>query len=60
MDTTNTAAETFTAADARAIFDGALAGEVNADRIAKIELLREFFTNPAFAQALADHAWANR
>lgn len=27
------------------------------DAAARIELAREFFTNPAFAKALADHVW---
>ncbi len=27
------------------------------DQAAKIELAREYFTNPTFAKALADHVW---
>lgn len=38
----------------REIFNAAIAGETDADRIAKVELLREFFCNPAFRVAMAD------
>ena len=46
--------EKMTNTEAREIFDRALAGETNADRIAKVELLREYFTNPSFRAAMAD------
>ncbi len=37
---------------AREIFNAAIAGETDADRIAKVELLREFFCNPEFRAAM--------
>lgn len=40
--------------EAREIFNKALANETNADRIAKVELLREYFTNPAFRAAMEE------
>jgi hypothetical protein len=40
--------------EAREIFNKALEGETNADRIAKVELLREYFTNSTFRAAMAD------
>jgi hypothetical protein len=39
---------------AREIFDQAIATETDADRIAKVELMREYFTSPAFRVALED------
>ncbi len=41
-----------TEAQAREVFDATLAGEKDQDRIAKVELMREFFCNPAFRSAL--------
>lgn len=38
---------------AREIFNAAIAGETNPDRIAKVELLREFFTNDNFRAAFS-------
>jgi hypothetical protein len=38
--------------EAKEIFNAAIAGETNADRIAKVELLREYFTNPTFRAAM--------
>lgn len=32
----------------------------NADAVARLELVREFFTNPEFANKLADHLWNTR
>lgn len=46
--------------EARAQFDAAIANTTNPDQIAKLELAREYFTNPDFAQALADHLWNTR
>ena len=43
--------------EARAIFNQAIENETDADRIAKIELLREYFTNPEFRQKLADYVY---
>lgn len=31
-----------------------------ADAVARLELAREFFTNPDFAKNLADHLWNTR
>lgn len=41
--------------EARRIFDQAIANETDQDRIARVELLREYFTNPEFRAALLDH-----
>jgi len=46
-----------TATEARQVFDSAIATETDADRIAKLELLREYFTNADFRKALEDHVW---
>lgn len=46
-----------TATEARAIFDQAIANTADPDRIAKIELMREYFTNADFRKALEDHVW---
>lgn len=40
--------------EARQIFDNAIASQTDADQIAKLELMREYFTNPAFRKALED------
>ena len=45
---------------AREIFNKAIANETDADRIAKIEICREYFTNTKFREALQDHLWNNR
>lgn len=45
---------------AREVFNQVIATLTNADQIAKIELAREYFTNPEFAKALADHLWAQQ
>jgi hypothetical protein len=42
---------------AREVFNQVIANLTDADQIAKIELAREYFTNPTFAKALADHLW---
>lgn len=41
-----------TNAEARNIFNAAIANETDADRIAKVELLREYFTNEAFRKEM--------
>lgn len=46
--------------EAREIFNQAIRNAQDADQIARIELAREYFTNPAFRHALADHLWENR
>jgi hypothetical protein len=43
---------------AREIFNAAIAGESNRDRIAKLELLREYFTNASFRAGLEREVWA--
>lgn len=40
--------------EAREIFNQAIANEKDADRIAKVELLREYFTNPTFRSAMEE------
>ena len=42
---------------AKQVFNQVLATQTDADKIAKIELAREFFTNPAFRKSLEDHVW---
>lgn len=49
-----------TATEIRAEFDkvrDAAAAKGDADAVARIELAREYFTNPAFRKALEDHVW---
>lgn len=41
----------------RNAIDAAIANTEDADRIARLELAREYFTNPDFRQALEDHTW---
>lgn len=41
----------------RAVFDGAIAASQDPDRNARLELLREYFTNPDFARRLHDVVW---
>lgn len=41
--------------EARAVFDAALAGETDPERIARVELAREFFCNPDFRAFARDH-----
>ena len=38
--------------EARQIFDTQIAAEVDADRITKLELLREYYCNPEFRKAM--------
>jgi hypothetical protein len=45
---------------AREVFNQVIAKQSDADTIARLELCREYFTNPQFAKALADHLWENR
>lgn len=45
---------------AREVFNQVIANQTDADKIANLEICREYFTNPAFAKALADHLWENR
>jgi hypothetical protein len=43
---------------AKEVFNQAIKTAKNADQVARIELAREFFTNPAFRRALEDHVWS--
>ena len=42
---------------AREIFNQAAAAQTDADAIARIELAREYFTNPTFRAALEKMVW---
>ena len=42
---------------AREIFNAAIASETDSDRIAKVELMREYFCNETFRTVLHDHVW---
>ena len=42
---------------AKAIFNQVIAQQADADKIAKLEIVREFFTNPDFRKYLEDTAW---
>ena len=53
-------ADTFTAADARDMFNSMIAKTSDADKVARLELAREALTNPEFFRALADASWAAR
>lgn len=46
-----------TCEQAREIFNQVIATTTDAAKIAKIELCREYLTNPAFRRALEDHLW---
>jgi hypothetical protein len=48
----------FTATDARQVFNVAIANAKDADQIAKIELLREYFTNPDFRKFMESSTFA--
>lgn len=52
--TTQQAREVFSQAAAAASAKG------DADAVARIELAREYFTNPTFRKALADYVWELR
>lgn len=43
--------------EAREIFNNAIAESNDADQRASLEVVREFFTNPEFREALADYSW---
>ena len=43
---------------ARAIFEQAIAAEVDVERADRLRLVMEFTTNPAFASALSNHVFA--
>jgi hypothetical protein len=46
-----------TSQQAKEVFNQVIATQTDADKIAKIELAREYFTNPTFRKALEDHVW---
>lgn len=43
---------------AKEVFNAAISNETHADKIANIEICREYFTNPDFRKALEDHVWS--
>jgi hypothetical protein len=43
---------------ARDIFNQAIASTTNADQIARLEVVREFLTNPEFRKNLSDFVWS--
>jgi len=45
---------------AREVFNQVIANQTDADKIAKLELAREYLTNPAFRAALENHLWETR
>jgi len=45
---------TMTQTEARRVFDEVIAKSTDADQVAKVEMLREFFCNPGFRAAMAD------
>ena len=42
---------------AREVFNQVIAAQAGADKIARLELCREYFTNPDFRKALENHVW---
>ena len=42
---------------AREVFNQAIASTTDADAIARIEVAREYFTNPEFRKSLEDLVW---
>lgn len=47
-----------TTAEARAEFNKLIARQTDPDLIARLELCREYFTNPTFRRGLADFVWS--
>jgi hypothetical protein len=43
--------------EAREVFNSAIANTSDQDEKAKLELAREYFTNPSFRKALAEAVW---
>lgn len=41
-------------AEIRKVFNDSIKGETDPDRIANVELLREYFCNPTFRKAMSD------
>lgn len=46
--------------EAREVFNQVIATQTNADKIADLEICREYFTNPTFRKALENHLWETR
>ena len=46
-----------TAAEFKATINNAIAEETDADTIAKMEIVREFFTNASFRRFVSDQSW---
>lgn len=42
------------------LINNRISSEINPDEIAKLELVREFYTNDNFRQCLKDYLWNNR
>ena len=45
---------------AREVFNHVIANQTDSDKIANLELCREYFTNQTFRKALENHLWENR
>lgn len=43
--------------EVREIFNKVIAGQTDPDRVANLEIVREYFTNPDFKRALEDFVW---
>lgn len=41
----------------KSIFNKAIQSAANADQVARLEVCREYFTNPKFKKALEDYTW---
>ena len=46
-----------TTEQAKAIFNKAIESAKDADQIARIEICREYFTNPEFKKGLENYVW---
>lgn len=52
--------DTFTTNSARNLFNEVIAKTSDADKVARLELVREALTNPEFFRMLADASWAEK
>lgn len=43
--------------EVREVFQRVIANQMDADKIAKLELAREYFTNPTFRKAFEQFTW---
>ena len=57
MEQANTNTQTMTNEEARNVFNQVISQTTDADEIAKLELLREYFTNADFRSAMHDMVW---